>query len=506
MLRRTAQGGLRRPSGARQRRRRPCHVRFSDAACCCSSRRARRRSGAASAAVECDGQLLGDGLEGFHARLGTIPARSSPLQLRRQVGQLAPERLGAALQPVARPVAGFPLPVLRLGHVRSVLPCSVATRVERGGSPRQRLVHCRRSVRIHASARSVQVPLTDARPVALAFAARSWRARAHGLRVSHPCRAEREPRATCPARDGSAGAWYEAFTSRQTPFMSGREPVLGTKSCTGAWRAAPRRTLPACPIHSAPGTHRRHRPRGDRGRERQRRRACRPRPGRPSRRPAPPGSRAVTISGSSTGSPSRPPSRSCSTSAPGCRHHGRRSGTGDGFALSARRDRDAGASRAIRAEGEADVCAVNGVEYVESRWRSTVCPSSRRPPNGPDRALVRRAVRARRAGSVGFTNWTNAHRSRPSWLDTTFWMAPHHHGTRRGVGTMTSSSRRSSSPSPRRAGGARRSPGLPGIRQRPDHRRGRRGDCRQRHHARLGRLRVRRGEPRPHQAHRGRRW
>ena len=41
-------------------------------------------------------------------------------------------------------------------------------------------------------------------------------------------------------------------------------------------------------------------------------------------------------------------------------------GTGDGFALFCAGELDiADASRAIKPEGEADVCATNGVEYVE---------------------------------------------------------------------------------------------------------------------------------------------
>jgi phosphate transport system substrate-binding protein len=76
---------------------------------------------------------------------------------------------------------------------------------------------------------------------------------------------------------------------------------------------------------------------------------------------------SITISGSSTVQPiSTAVQELFNAGSPGVAITVDGPGTGDGFALFCAGEIDiADASRAIRAEGEADVCATNGVEYVE---------------------------------------------------------------------------------------------------------------------------------------------
>jgi phosphate transport system substrate-binding protein len=76
---------------------------------------------------------------------------------------------------------------------------------------------------------------------------------------------------------------------------------------------------------------------------------------------------SITISGSSTVQPvSTAVQELFNAGSPGVAISVDGPGTGDGFALFCAGEIDiADASRAIRAEGEADVCASNGVEYVE---------------------------------------------------------------------------------------------------------------------------------------------
>jgi phosphate transport system substrate-binding protein len=76
---------------------------------------------------------------------------------------------------------------------------------------------------------------------------------------------------------------------------------------------------------------------------------------------------SITISGSSTVQPlSTAVQELFNVGSPGVAISVDGPGTGDGFALFCAGETDiADASRAIKAEGEADVCAQNGVEYVE---------------------------------------------------------------------------------------------------------------------------------------------
>ena len=76
---------------------------------------------------------------------------------------------------------------------------------------------------------------------------------------------------------------------------------------------------------------------------------------------------SITISGSSTVQPITTAVQEAFNAArPGVAITVDGPGTGDGFALFCAGETDiADASRAIKPEGEADVCAANGVEYIE---------------------------------------------------------------------------------------------------------------------------------------------
>lgn len=128
--------------------------------------------------------------------------------------------------------------------------------------------------------------------------------------------------------------------------------------------------------------------------------------------PAPTGLEgSITISGSSTVQPiSTAVQELFNVGSPGVAITVDGPGTGDGFALFCAGEIEiAGASRAIRAEGEADVCAVNGVEYVELKVAldglSVITSAANTDLTALSFAELYALVGPE---SVGFTNWTNA--------------------------------------------------------------------------------------------------
>lgn len=119
--------------------------------------------------------------------------------------------------------------------------------------------------------------------------------------------------------------------------------------------------------------------------------------------PAPTGLEgSITISGSSTVQPiSTAVQELFNVGSPGVAITVDGPGTGDGFALFCAGETDiADASRAIKAEGEADVCAANGVEYVEAQ--------------GGPRRPVRHHVRGQRGPGVRSRSPTCTRWSAPS--------------------------------------------------------------------------------------------
>ena len=178
-------------------------------------------------------------------------------------------------------------------------------------------------------------------------------------------------------------------------------------------------------------------------------------------------------------------------------------GTGDGFALFCAGEIDiADASRAIKPEGEADVCATNGVEYVELK---VALDGLSVITSAADTALECLTFADLYAligpESTGFANWTQAQAlATELGSPTTFPDAPLTvTGSRRGVRHVRLL-RRDGHRAHRRG----TQPGRGGGVARPDYQssandltivEGVAGTAGQRHHPGLGRLRVRRGEP-----------
>ncbi len=128
--------------------------------------------------------------------------------------------------------------------------------------------------------------------------------------------------------------------------------------------------------------------------------------------PAPTGLEgSITISGSSTVQPvSTAVQELFNVGSPGVAITVDGPGTGDGFALFCAGEIEiADASRAIRAEGEADVCAANGVEYVELKVALDGLSVITSVANADLTALSFAELYALVGPeSVGFTNWTDA--------------------------------------------------------------------------------------------------
>ena len=222
----------------------------------------------------------------------------------------------------------------------------------------------------------------------------------------------------------------------------------------------------------------------------------------------------ITISGSSTVQPiSQAVQELFNTTNPGVAITVDGPGTGAGFTLFCKGETDIqDASRAIKPTGEADVCAQNGVEYVELKCLyglsiitaaaddKVTCLSFNDlyaligPEAGPVNPITG-------ATQTPFANWKDA-QSLATTLGskTVFPDAPLTiTGTRRGVRHLRlprDDGHRTDRDGPqgpdRQAGSQARLPGI-GGRQRHHHRSRRHG--RQQDHPRLGRLRLRRGEP-----------
>lgn len=120
---------------------------------------------------------------------------------------------------------------------------------------------------------------------------------------------------------------------------------------------------------------------------------------------------SITISGSSTVQPlSTSVQELFNAGSPGVAISVDGPGTGDGFALFCAGELDiADASRAIRAEGEADVCAQNGVEYVELK---VALDGLSVITSAADTALTCLSFNDLYAlvgpESIGFANWSDA--------------------------------------------------------------------------------------------------
>lgn len=128
--------------------------------------------------------------------------------------------------------------------------------------------------------------------------------------------------------------------------------------------------------------------------------------------PAPTGLEgSITISGSSTVQPiSTAVQELFNVGSPGVAITVDGPGTGDGFALFCAGETDiADASRAIKAEGEADVCAANGVEYVELKVAldglSVITSAANADLGSLSFADLYALVGPE---SVGFTDWADA--------------------------------------------------------------------------------------------------